>query len=101
MRLPNLAAAVGLMVGTIGVARVDRPKPKKHLVTIEGMRFLPEMLIVAPSDMIVRFNRDLVPHTATSMSGSFDSKDIQSDGPGNSRTGRSGTLPTSVHSIRQ
>ena len=79
MRLATLAAALGLMVCTMGVAPVDRPRPKTHIVTIEGMRFLPEVLTVAPGDTIVWVNRDLVPHTATSTAGSFDSKDIQAD----------------------
>lgn len=77
MRIAPLAAALGLMVCTTGVAAGDRPKPKTHTVTIEGMLFLPEALTVAPGDTIVWVNKDLVPHTATSAAGRFDSKDIQ------------------------
>ena len=79
MRKATLAAALGLIVCTTGVAAGDRPKPNTHTVTIEGMRFLPEVLTVAPGDTIVWVNKDLVPHTATSTAGSFDSKDIQAD----------------------
>ena len=43
------------------------------------MRFQPEVLTVAPGDTIVWVNKDLVPHTATSKAGGFDSKDIQAD----------------------
>ena len=57
----------------------DRSRPKTHTVTIEGVRFLPEVLTVVPGDTIVWVNKDLVPHTATSTAGSFDSKDIQAD----------------------
>ena len=64
---------------TTAVASGDRPKPKTHTVTIEGMRFLPEVLTVAPGDTVVWVNKDLVPHTATSTAGGFDSKDIQAD----------------------
>jgi plastocyanin len=79
VRIATLAAALGLIVSTTGVASDDRPKPKTHTVTIEGMRFLPEVLTVAPGDMVVWVNKDLVPHTATSKTGNFDSKDIQAD----------------------
>jgi plastocyanin len=48
-------------------------------VTIEGMRFQPAVLTVAPGDTIVWINKDLVPHTATSKAGRFDSRDIQAD----------------------
>jgi len=61
------------------VFAVDERKPKTHTVTIEGMRFQPEMLTVERGDTIVWVNKDIVPHTATSTSGGFDSKDIQVD----------------------
>jgi plastocyanin len=59
------------------VFAADERKPKTHNVTIEGMRFQPEMLTVERGDTIVWVNKDIVPHTATSTSGGFDSKDIQ------------------------
>ena len=46
-------------------------------MTIQGLRFQPEVLTVAPGDTIVWINKDLVPHTATSKTGGFDWKDIQ------------------------
>ena len=52
---------------------------KTHTITIEGMRFQPEVLTVSRGDTIVWVNKDLVPHTATSKAGGFDSKDIQAD----------------------
>jgi plastocyanin len=79
VRIATLAAALGLIVSTTGVAADDRPKPKTHTVTIEGMRLLPEVLTAAPGEMVVWVNKDLVPHTATSKAGGFDSKDIQAD----------------------
>jgi plastocyanin len=39
---------------------------KAHQVAIEGMKFVPERLEVAPGDTITWTNRDLVPHTVTS-----------------------------------
>ncbi len=69
--------AVVLCFGTVGVS--NRAGPQTHTVTIEGMRFHPEALTVPPGDTIVWVNRDLVPHTATSEAGHFDSQTIQAD----------------------
>lgn len=49
--------------------------PQVHTVVIEGMRYQPEGLTVAPGDTVVWINRDMVPHTATS-AGHFDSGEI-------------------------
>jgi plastocyanin len=76
-RLTTLTAAVGVFVCTAGFAASDRPEPTTHTVTIEEMRFQPERLTVAPGDTIVWVNKDLVPHTATSEAGRFDSQTIQ------------------------
>lgn len=43
-----------------------------HTVTIEGMKFQPEVLTVKRGDTVVWRNRDIVPHTATA-TGLFDS----------------------------
>jgi plastocyanin len=79
VRRVTFVVAIALIVFTAGLAAGDRPKPKTHTVTIEGMRFVPEMLTVAAGDTIVWVNKDLVPHTATSTAGTFDSKNIQAD----------------------
>lgn len=50
--------------------------PRVHTVLIEGMRFQPEGLTVAAGDSVVWVNRDMVPHTATSAAGRFDSSEI-------------------------
>ena len=39
----------GLILCTMVVFACDQPKSKTHTVTIEGMRFQPEMLTVAPA----------------------------------------------------
>ena len=74
-----LAAAVGLGVCVAGITAAERRGPKKHTVTIEGMRFQPEQLTVAAGDTIVWTNKDLVPHTVTSEAGRFDSRTIQAE----------------------
>jgi plastocyanin len=77
MRIAIVSAALALMCSAIGLA-AEQPKPKTHTVTIEGMRFQPEVLSVAPGDTIVWVNKDPVPHSATADAGSFDSESIQS-----------------------
>ena len=79
MRIATFATVVTLIVCAIGLAASEGPKSKTHTVTIEGMRFQPEHLTVAEGDTIVWVNRDLVPHTATSEAGSFDSQVIQAE----------------------
>jgi plastocyanin len=78
-RLATLTALVGLAVWTAGLTAGERPVPQTHSVTIEGMRFQPERLTVARGDTIVWVNKDLVPHTATSDAGRFDSETIQTE----------------------
>jgi plastocyanin len=63
----------------MSLAAVDQAKPKTHTVTIVGMRFQPETITVARGDTIIWVNKDLVPHTATSEAGRFDSKDIEAE----------------------
>ena len=75
MRIVVLAAAVGLLVHTGGIATGEPPEPRTHTVTIDGFRFQPERLTVARGDRIVWVNKDVVPHTATSRA-VFDSQTI-------------------------
>ena len=77
MRAAILAIAAAVIVCVIGPAADERSKPKTHTVTMENMRFQPERLTVARGDTIVWVNKDLVPHTATSTAGRFDSQVIQ------------------------
>jgi plastocyanin len=79
MRAASLPVAAMVFVCVIGVRADERPKPKTHTVTIENFRFQPEILTVAPGDTIVWVNTDLVPHTATSKTGGFDSEVIQAE----------------------
>jgi plastocyanin len=65
-----------LSLGEVDVARAADVAPRVHTVLIEGMRYQPEGLTVAAGDTVVWLNRDMVPHTATSASGSFDSNEI-------------------------
>lgn len=80
MRIGSFIATLVAIFCAMGIAADHAPKPQTHTVIIEGMRFQPAALTVAAGDTIVWINKDLVPHTATSAAGDFDSKDIQSSG---------------------
>jgi plastocyanin len=56
-----------------------RSQPKIHTVIMEGMVFQPDVITVASGDTIVWVNKDMVPHSATSAAGGFDSKVIQAN----------------------
>jgi len=79
VQLSIVTATLGLIMCTMSLAAWAPPQPQTHTVTIEGLRFQPDVLTVAPGDTIVWVNKDLVPHTATSKTGGFDSKVIQAD----------------------
>ena len=96
----SLLVRSGLIVCAIVVVAGDQRKAKTHTITIECMRFQPEVLTVSPGDTIVWVNKD-VPHTATSKTGGFDSKDIQVDKLGNTPSETRGTSLTSAHSTRR
>ena len=79
MRGASFAVALALILCSMGPATGDGVGTSTHTVTIEGMRFQPESITVAPGDTIVWVNKDLVPHTATSEAGGFDSEEIQAE----------------------
>lgn len=61
---------------TSGAVDQSARKPKTHVVTIADMKFVPESLNVVRGDTVVWINKDVVPHTATSTGGTFDSNKI-------------------------
>ena len=97
----TLVVTFGLIVCAIVVRADDHRKAKTHTITIEGMRFQPEVLTVAPDDTIVWVNKDIVPHTATSKTGRFASKDIQVDKSWKYTIRKKGTSLTSARSTRR
>lgn len=72
-----------LLLEAVNEAGAANAAPQVHTVLIEGMRYQPEGLTVRTGDTVVWINRDMVPHTATSSSGRFDSNEIA---PGKSWT---------------
>ena len=82
------ARVVALLVATVALlayssGRGAEAKPAKHTVTIEAVQFQPPTIEVNRGDSIVWTNKDPFPHTVTSASGKFDSKEIK---PGESWT---------------
>jgi len=65
-----------LLLEAVNTAGAANAAPQIHTVLIEGMRYQPGGLTVAVGDTVVWINRDMVPHTATSASGRFDSNEI-------------------------
>lgn len=49
---------------------------KEHTIVIEGMKFIPQSLVVNVGDTVTWMNKDFVPHTATSSDQTFNSKNI-------------------------
>jgi plastocyanin len=89
----TLLAVAILASFAMGAPAPHRAKPRKHVVTIEQMRFQPQSLDVAPGDTIVWVNKDLVPHTATSKDAVFDSKLIAANASWKYTVRKRGTLP--------
>ena len=72
-----MGASLGKFAFALAVALPFAAAAATHTVTIEGMKFVPETVTVKKGDRIVWKNRDLVPHTATAASGTFDSGKIE------------------------
>jgi plastocyanin len=74
-----VSAAAGVALALASLAGADRPaEPVTHTVVIEGMKFVPNTVQIAPGDRILFRNNDLFPHTATAKeSHSFDSGPIK------------------------
>lgn len=73
------AGAAALCAGLLlagAPARAADGSAAEHVVTMEGMRFVPATLAVRRGDRVTWVNKDLVPHTATAQSKAFDSEAI-------------------------
>lgn len=75
-RLSRLALAGVLTVAASVAACEDSLPPARHDIEISALRFEPAELTVEVGDTVVWTNRDLVPHTATGRSGTFDSENM-------------------------
>jgi plastocyanin len=80
----SLALAIGVLslgwlVVSAASARMSQASntSQTHHVTIEGMRFTPQVLKVRRGDRVVWINKDPFPHTATADHNTFDSRSIE------------------------
>ena len=52
---------------------------ERHVIDMRGFGFAPAQLVVSAGDTIVWINRDVVPHTATSAVGAWDSGEMRTN----------------------
>lgn len=64
-----------------------------HTVTIQGLQYLPSVVMVHSGDTVRWLNRDLVPHTVTSSTGQFDSGEIPPNASWTFRAEQQGRFP--------
>lgn len=70
-----LAALLGVVACAPVVA-----EPAVHIVVIEGMKFVPDVLEVKPGDTVEWHNKDIVPHNAMADQRGFQSPTISPNG---------------------
>ena len=70
-----IASAVALALMFRANAHAE---PKTIEVVIEHFAFMPSSIEAAPGDTVVFINRDITPHTATAVDGSWTTRDITS-----------------------
>ena len=51
-------------------------KPVTHTVTIDSTRFDPASLAIQAGETVIWINKDVIPHTASSQAGRWDSGEI-------------------------
>ena len=89
--IPIHAIGVALLLA-FGCEAAQGPGRATHQVAITAMRFEPALIHVSVGDTVRWTNRDLVPHTATSAEGTFDSGDLPPDSLWGVVVERSGVL---------
>ena len=79
--LAVVAVALGLCwFSRVPGATASVARAVTHTVTIEGTRLQPSTFTVNAGDTVVWINKDPFPHTATTLTGPFDSKEIGPEG---------------------
>jgi plastocyanin len=101
-RLPTRAptgrrALVALLAAVVaagaGVPAPAHAKPKQWIITIEAMRFAPDVLEVGAGDTVVWKNKDPLPHNVVADNKAFHSTDIPADGSWTLRNAKAGAYP--------
>ena len=84
MRTPRaphaVACGVALLLGTAVLMGARRAPARSHVVRISGFQFVPPRITAAVGDTVVWSNEDIVPHTATAITGAWDSGTIAAKG---------------------
>lgn len=75
----SLAAALLAAAVLLSGAGDALAKPTAHTVVIDGLKYVPETLVVNRGDTVTWINNDPFPHTVTAP-GVFDSHAIAADG---------------------
>lgn len=68
---PLVLVLAALSFGCSGAAA------ENHVVEIRGLDFFPSTVAASPGDTVTFFNKDVMPHTATSDDGAWDSGAIE------------------------
>jgi plastocyanin len=63
-----------------------------HKVRIEGMKFVPDRLVVAPGDTVTWTNADFVPHSVTAAAAKVESGDLAANRTWTWKAGAAGQL---------
>jgi plastocyanin len=90
--LGALLAFAGLHHDARATDASTHTKPAAHIVTIDGLQFMPATLTVRRGDRVTWMNKDLFPHTATGPKGTFDSASIPAGGSWSFVAGQAGTF---------
>src|SRR5436190_4286455 len=72
----SVALVVALALGAPGCTRRPARGPALQHIVIDRFRYQPAVLEVASGDTVEWMNQDIVPHTATAGSHSWDSQSI-------------------------
>jgi len=70
-------AVTGLVWAAAGATPAE-PEAKVHVVTIEGLKWVPEVLVVNRGDRVTWINKDPFPHTVSAADKTFDSGNLAS-----------------------
>ena len=85
--MSRVRTATGLIVAALAATIAFQPvlqaqaaEERRVVVEIRKFKFVPETLAVSSGDVVVWKNMDIVPHTATSKGGGWDSGRIEAGG---------------------
>ena len=89
----RLPAALVLALSLAIQATQASAAGRDHEVKIEGMKFVPERVEVAPGDTVTWTNADIVPHTVTAPRAKIESGELMQGKTFRRKFGRKGDVP--------